>query len=226
MKTSVIIVAAGVGKRMGSSIPKQFLELNGKPILHYTIDTFEKSVVNEIIIVTNKENIDYVKNEIALPFKKVKAVVAGGSERQYSVYNGIKTVDKNCDIVLIHDGVRPFVTQDNINDIIAETAENSCCVLGMPIKDTIKMCDENGFVSSTPQRSLVWQAQTPQAFKYDLILNAYEKAMSDDFLGTDDSMLVERLGYKIKMVKGSYQNIKITTPDDINIGNSILNGNS
>ena len=220
---SAIIVAAGVGKRMGASIPKQFLELMGKPILSYTLRSFESSEdIDEIIIVTNEDNIPYVRDEIALPYKKVKQVIAGGSERQYSVFNGLQAVSKNAGIVLIHDGVRPFVSRDSIKSIIEETKKHGCCVLGMPVKDTIKICTEDGFVETTPQRSLLWQAQTPQAFKYDIIMNAHTKAKEDGFLGTDDSMLTERLGYKTKMVAGSYENIKITTPEDLDIGLKIL----
>lgn len=220
---SVIIVAAGSGKRMGSSIPKQFLELDGRPVLSYTIETFDTSAdIDEIIIVTNPDNTGYVKSEIAAPFKKVKAVIAGGSERQYSVYNGLSAVSQGCDTVLIHDGVRPFVTHESIRRITEKTREYGCCVLGMPVKDTIKLCSAEGIVQTTPDRSLLWQAQTPQAFKYDIILDAHKQAAADGFLGTDDSMLTERMGYKTYMVEGSYENIKLTTPEDMDIGLKIL----
>ncbi|MBQ6554237.1 MAG: 2-C-methyl-D-erythritol 4-phosphate cytidylyltransferase [Firmicutes bacterium] len=224
---SAIIVAAGIGRRMGADIPKQFLELMGKPILSYTLEAFDLSNdIDEIIIVTNADNIPYVRDTIALPYKKVKAVISGGSERQYSVLNGLQAVSKNADIVLIHDGVRPFVGKDCIKNIIEETKIHGCCVLGMPVKDTIKICTEDGIVETTPQRSLLWQAQTPQAFKYDIIMEAHKKAQADGFLGTDDSMLTERFGYKTKMVSGSYENIKITTPEDLDIGLKILEKNN
>ena len=220
-----MIVAAGSGKRMGADRPKQFLELNGRSILSYTIETFDSSPdIDGIVIVTNADNVDYVKNDIAAPFKKVKAVIAGGSERQYSVYNGIKAIE-NCDILLIHDGVRPFVTNGSIKNIIEETKINGCCILAVPVKDTIKICDKDGFITSTPDRSLLWQAQTPQAFKFDIIKKAHESAKEDNFLGTDDAMLTERLGYKTKAVMGSYENIKITTPEDMDIGAKILEKN-
>ncbi|MBR6400835.1 MAG: 2-C-methyl-D-erythritol 4-phosphate cytidylyltransferase [Firmicutes bacterium] len=217
-----MIVAAGSGKRMGADRPKQFLELNGRTILSYTIEAFENSPdIDGIVIVTNAENTDYVKNDIAAPFKKVKAVVAGGSERQYSVYNGLCAL-KDCDVVLIHDGVRPFIGAGCIADITENVRRFGCCVLGVPVKDTIKICDGDGFIESTPDRSLLWQAQTPQAFKYDIIMRAHQKAREDGFLGTDDAMLTERLGYRTKMVRGSYENIKITTPEDMDIGLKIL----
>ena len=222
-KNSAIIVAAGIGKRMGADIPKQFLELDNKPILAYTLEAFELSEdIDEIIIVTNEENIPYVRDTAALPFKKVKAVVAGGSERQYSVANGLKAVSKDTETVLIHDGVRPFISRECIHNIIEETKVHGCCVLGMPVKDTVKICSQDGFVETTPKRELLWQAQTPQAFRYDIIVKAHKKAQEDDFLGTDDSMLTERLGCKTKMVMGSYENIKITTPEDLDIGLKIL----
>lgn len=219
---AVIIVAAGSGKRMGANIPKQFLPLCGRPILSHTIAAFERSPdTDEIIIVTNAENVEYVKNEIAAPYKKVKKVVCGGSERQYSVFNGLREISAGCETVLIHDGVRPFVTPECIKNIIEETKLYGCCVLAVPVKDTIKVCDKDGFIESTPDRACLWQAQTPQAFKYDIILRAHRQAQEDGFLGTDDSMLTERLGYKTKVVSGSYENIKITTPEDMEIGERI-----
>lgn len=228
MKVSVIIVAAGSGKRMKSAIAKQYLDLKGRSILSYTVDVFEKSpIVGEIILVTGKEEIDYVKSEIVEKYKfnKVKAVIEGGSERQYSVENGLKSVDKSCDAVMIHDGVRPFIDSESICVLAEKTIKYGACVLGVPAKDTIKICDENGFVSDTPERKLIWHAQTPQSFKYDIIADAYKKANEDGFLGTDDSVLVERTGCKIKMVEGSYDNIKITTPEDLYVGERILERN-
>ncbi len=220
---AVLIAASGSGKRMGANIPKQFLPLCGRTILAHTIEAFERSPdIDEIIIVTNADNVAYVKNEIAAPFKKVKKVVQGGSERQYSVYNGLREISNGCDIVLIHDGVRPFVTSESIKNIIKETEIYGCCVLAVPVKDTIKICDKDGFIESTPDRAALWQAQTPQAFKYDIILRAHQTAEQDGFLGTDDSMLTERLGYKTKVVLGSYENIKITTPEDMEIGEKTI----
>ena len=219
---SAVIVAAGSGKRMGTATPKQFLQLNGREILSYTIETFDSSSdIDEIVIVTSPENTKHVK-ELSAAFGKVKAVVNGGSERQYSVFNGLSALSPDCETVLIHDGVRPFVTHESISRIISETKKHGCCVLGMPVKDTIKLCTSEGYVETTPDRSLLWQAQTPQAFRYDIIMDAHKKAAEDKFLGTDDSMLTERLGHKTLMVEGSYENIKITTPEDLDIGLKIL----
>ena len=220
---SVLIVAAGSGKRMGSNIPKQFLTLNGRTILSYTIEAFDICPdIDEIVIVTNPENIHYVTNDISAPFKKVKAVIGGGSERQYSVSNDLAALSQNTDIVLIHDGVRPFIDCGCIKNVISKTKKYGCCVLGVPVKDTIKICDKNGIVETTPDRASLWQAQTPQAFRYEIITKAHEQAKEDGFLGTDDSMLTERIGYKTHMVAGSYENIKITTPEDMDIGLKIL----
>lgn len=223
--TSVIIVAAGIGKRMGTTVAKQYLTLRDKPILYYTLNAFEQiEMIDRIIVVTGKADIDYVQNEIINKYniKKAEKPIAGGSERQYSVYNGLMALNPLTDIVLIHDGVRPFVKKEDIKNLIAQTRKNKACLLGVKVKDTIKICDENGFISDTPNRNMLWQAQTPQAFSYDLITEAHKKAQKEGFLGTDDAMLVERLGYKIKMVEGSYTNIKITTPEDLQTGEVIL----
>lgn len=225
MKNSAIICAAGIGKRMNSVIAKQYLELKGKSILAHTIEAFERSKeVNEIVIVTGKNDIEFVKSEIVAKykFKKIKAIAEGGAERQNSVFNGLKALDSSTDIVLIHDGVRPFITEAEIEKLIEETKKHNACVLGVRVKDTIKICDDEGNIVSTPKRSTLWAAHTPQSFKYNLILEAYEKAFDDGILGTDDSMLAERLGIKVKMVEGSYNNIKITTPEDLFMGESIL----
>ena len=146
----------------------------------------------------------------------------GGKERQDSVYNGLKCLDKDTDTVLIHDGVRPFVKSEDIEKTIRSVSEWECCVLGVKVKDTIKICDSNGITINTPDRSSLWIAQTPQAFKYDTIMSAYESAFGEGFYGTDDAMIAERYGRKIKMVEGSYENIKITTPEDIYIGEAII----
>lgn len=225
MNCSVIIVAAGKGKRMGTDINKQFIKLNDKSILVYTIECFNKcEAINEIVVVTSEDYINYCKDEIIdkYEFKKDIKIVAGGKERQDSVYNGLKTIASNTDIVLIHDGVRPFIEQRHINNVIKNAYESDACVLGVKVKDTIKLSNDSGFVVSTPKRDNMWAIQTPQAFKYGLIVEAYECAIKDNFLGTDDSMLVERLGYKVKIEEGSYSNIKITTKDDLITAKIIL----
>ncbi len=224
-KCGVIIAAAGSGKRMGTKVLKQYLEIKGIPVLARTLSCFENcKEISEIVIVTAEAEKEFCEKEIVekFNFSKVKKIVSGGAERQESVFNGLNALEKDTDIVLIHDGVRPFVKKIYIKKIIEETALYEACVLGVKVKDTIKICDENGFVENTPDRRALWIAQTPQAFKYSLIMNAYKKAESDGFFGTDDSMLAERLGLKVKMTEGDYDNIKITTKEDLAFGEAIV----
>ncbi|MFA5577382.1 MAG: 2-C-methyl-D-erythritol 4-phosphate cytidylyltransferase [Tissierellaceae bacterium] len=222
---SVIIAAAGMSNRMGSKINKQFIAIGSKPILAHTVEKFEKCrYIDEIIIVSKEEEIEYCRKEIVRKyrFNKVTNIIRGGKERQDSVYNGILALDERSDIVLIHDGARPFVKIENIEDSIECVEKHGACVIGVPVTDTIKIVGEHKSIDKTPQRSLLWAAQTPQAFYKDIILGAYEKAQIDGFLGTDDSSLVERMGHEVRMVMGSYENIKITTPEDILLGESLI----
>ena len=223
-KCRAVIVAGGSGKRMGTKVLKQYMEVGGIPILARTLSCFQScDAICDIVIVTAKDEIEFCEKEIVEKFNlsKVKKIAAGGKERQDSVFNGLIALEKDTDIVLIHDGVRPFVKEEHIKKIIEETAVYGGCVLGVKVKDTIKGCDENGFIVSTPDRKDLWIAQTPQAFKYDLIMEAYEKANSDGFLGTDDSTLAEKIGVKVKMTEGDYDNIKITTREDLDFGGVI-----
>lgn len=219
-KFTAIILAAGQGKRMGSEMPKQFIEFYDHPILYYTLKAFENSEINDIIIVTSEEYIDYVKMNIvqAYGFKKVSNVVAGGLERYNSVYEGLK-VCSNADYVLIHDGARPLIEPSLINEAMKETKVNKAIVLGVPSKDTVKIVDENQEVLYTPNRDQVWNIQTPQGFDYGLIRQAYEALIeSNDYNITDDAMVMEKtMKVPIKIVMGSYKNIKITTPEDLKI---------
>ncbi|KGG80109.1 2-C-methyl-D-erythritol 4-phosphate cytidylyltransferase [Caloranaerobacter azorensis H53214] len=222
---SVIVPAAGMGKRMNSKINKQFIKIKDIPVLARTLMEFNKcDYIDEIIVVTRYDEIDFCQKEIIEKYKldKVKKVIQGGKERQDSVYNGLKEVNKKSDIVLIHDGARPFVKRNIIEENIKFALEYGACVTGVPVKDTIKKVDLNGEIISTPNRKELWAIQTPQTFRYDLILKAYEKAKLDNFLGTDDSMLVERMGYKVKIVMGDYSNIKITTPEDLIIAETLV----
>ncbi len=222
---SVIIPAAGLGKRMQYKENKMYILVKEKPILSYTIEKFNTcEYVDEIIIVTRKDELDYCKNKIVNEnnFYKVKKVVEGGKERQDSVYNGIASIDKKCDIVLVHDGARPFVKEQTIFNSIEGAIENEACVVGVPVKDTIKIVDKSDIVAGTPERSSLWAVQTPQAFSYELIVRAYENARKERIIATDDSMLVEQLGYKVKMILGSYENIKITTPEDLKMAEIFL----
>ncbi len=221
---SAIIVASGCGRRMGSDIHKQFITINNKPILQYTIECFYNcSYINEIVIVVNEESIEFCKKElIKSDLNKDIKFTHGGKERQDSVYNGLKQVNSSTDIVLVHDGVRPFVTEEHIKKIIYSAYENIGAVLAVPVKDTIKVVNQNGFIEQTPKRETLFITQTPQGFKYDVLVKAYEQAIKDNFIATDDSNLVERLGYKIKIEDGSYDNIKITTKEDLYMAEIIL----
>ncbi len=222
---SVIVAAAGMSNRMGSKINKQFIALDGKPILAHTIEKFEKCrYVDEIIIVSKEEEIEYCRKEIVKKYKfnKVTNVVRGGNERQDSVYNGILALDERADIVLTHDGARPFVKIENIEDGIKGVVEYGACVIGVPVTDTIKVVGEDKNIDSTPKRNLLWAAQTPQCFFKEVLIKGYEMAIEDGFLGTDDSSMVERIGYNVKMIMGSYENIKITTPEDIILAESLI----
>lgn len=222
---SVIIAAAGMSNRMGSKINKQFIAIGGKPILAHTIEKFEKSrYIDEIILVAKEEEIEYCRKEIVrkYKFKKVANIIRGGKERQDSVYNGILALNEKSDIVLTHDGARPFVKLENIEDGIKGVEKYGACVIGVPVTDTIKVVGEDNNINNTPKRSLLWAAQTPQCFFKDILIKGYEKAISDGFLGTDDSSIVERIGYDVKMIMGSYENIKITTPEDLILGESLI----
>ncbi len=224
-KITAIVLAGGTGKRMNSAVPKQYLPLAGKPVLYYSLAAFAKSEVTDIILVTGAGEIAYCKQEIVEKYNipKVRAVVAGGRERYDSVYQGLVAAE-GADYVLIHDGARPLVTQDIIARAIEGAKAYQACVVGMPVKDTIKIADAGGYADKTPDRSMVWQVQTPQAFSYTLVKNAYEKVLAGNEAGiTDDAMVVERAcGYPVKLIKGSYQNIKITTPEDLPVAEVYL----
>ncbi len=223
-KISAIVLAAGNGSRMKSETKKQFIELEGMPIVCYSLETFENSQVDEIILVTNSDAIDYCKNEIVEKYNyaKVKDIVAGGSERYESVYNGLKKVTG--DIVLIHDGARPLITQDIIDRSIDGVKQHNCCVVGVPVKDTIKIADENRLIEDTPNRNKLWITQTPQSFYTNIVKSAYE-AMLENKSGviTDDAMVVEKYSEeKVYFVEGDYANIKVTTPEDIPVAKALL----
>lgn len=224
-----VVLAGGQGKRMQSKVQKQYMLLSGKPLIVYALDAFEKSPVDKIVLVTGAGEEDYVQETIvnAYGFSKVSAVVAGGKERYHSVYEGLKQLE-DCEYVLIHDGARPMVTEEIIERAIAGARQYCACVVGMPVKDTIKMADEDEFAEITPDRSRLWQVQTPQAFSYELVRAAYDEIMADPALQsgiTDDAMVVEsRTDCKVKLVKGSYENLKVTTPEDLLLAEALLSG--
>lgn len=232
MKTTAIVLAAGQGKRMGSDVAKQFLLLDGKPVLYYSLKNFEESLVDDVILVTGDGMQDYCRENIVKKygFQKVRSIVTGGKERYHSVAYGLRAVESDCDYVLIHDGARPFANPSIIERGMEAVAKYGACVVGMPVKDTIKISDENGFCESTPNRNRVWLIQTPQIFSYPLIHGAYEKLLQEEkrllekgVAITDDAMVAELFtDHKVKFVEGSYQNIKLTTPEDLEIAEVFL----
>lgn len=225
-RCTAIVLAAGQGKRMHSKIQKQFLEIGGKPVLYYSLHCFQESpLIRDIILVTWEEMISYCEQEIVKKygFSKVRKVTAGGKERYDSVYAGLLCC-QDTDYVYIHDGARPFITEEMVQRGYEAVKRNNACVMGMPSKDTVKLADSSGYIKETPDRKIVWNIQTPQIFSYDLIRGAYESIRKKDMTGvTDDAMVVEQeTGTKILLVEGSYQNIKITTPEDLAIAEAFL----
>lgn len=225
-KIAVIIVAGGSGKRMASPVKKQFIKLRDKAILAYTIEAFQcMEEIQDIIVVTSKEDISKVKTEIVekYDFHKVRCIVEGGKERQDSVYNGLLAVDESMQYVMIHDGARPFISQSILKEAIEKTIRYKATVVAVPTKDTIKRVDvEQNTVKETLPREQLWLAQTPQSFKKELLLKAYHYAIEQKLAVTDDSSIVEAYGHKVAIVLGDYKNIKITTPEDLILGESFL----
>ena len=224
-KYTAIVLAAGSGKRMNSKVHKQYLIIQDRPVLYYSLKAFEDSAVDEIVLVVGKGEEKFCRKEIVDKYgiSKVKAIVEGGKERYHSVFEGLKQTS-DADYVLIHDGARPFVNQDIIRRCMQEVQKYQACVVGMPVKDAIKIADEEGYAKQTPDRKNVWMIQTPQTFSYALIYEAYEEMLkTEDTAITDDAMVLERIkGKKSKLIEGSYRNIKITTPEDLLIANVYL----
>lgn len=226
MKSTAIVLSAGKGSRMKSNVPKQYMEICGKPIIYYTLKAFQESEVDEIVLVVDPTYTEFCENEIVNRYNlsKIKKIVAGGRERYESVFNGLRELET--DVVLIHDGARPFVTTEVINTSIKEASECGAVICGVKSKDTIKITDENGYVVSTTNRSNTWITQTPQSFKYEIVFDAYSKLMEEDHASkgiTDDAMVVELYGKcPVKFIDGGYNNIKITTVEDLEISASIL----
>lgn len=218
-----VIVAAGKGKRMKLPINKQFINIQGKPLLYYSINVFsENPLIDKIVLVCAEDEIEYCKQEIVKKynFKKVVKIVSGGEERQNSVFNGLKVLE-NCDVVLIHDGARPFVTSKMIKDGIEYSNMYGACACGVVPKDTIKIKSKEGFSFKTLERNELFIVQTPQCFDYDLIYDCYRKLLSNKVQVTDDTTVVEYFGNKVYLYEGSYDNIKITTPEDLIIAKNI-----
>lgn len=225
-KNVVILLAAGQGKRMNSDVPKQYLLLGDRPVLFYALETFQKAeCIDKIILVVGSGQISYCQKEIIdkYGFTKVSKIIEGGAERYLSVYCGIKEA-MDADNIFIHDGARPFVDMEMIDTALEGVRKWGACTVGVPVKDTIKVVNEEGFAKYTPDRDYVWAVQTPQVFKREILVEAYEKLMStNEIQVTDDTIVVEQmLGAQVKLVQGSYKNIKITTPEDLIVGERYL----
>jgi len=224
-KVTAIVLAAGKGSRMHSEIQKQYMTLLDRPVITYALEAFEKSSVDEIILVVAPGEIEYAQENILdkYDYKKVSGIITGGAERYDSVYKALCSMPEE-GYVLIHDGARAFITSELIEFCIEQVKKDKSCVMGMPVKDTIKIVDEDRYAVSTPPRSTMWQIQTPQSFSYPLVYEAYRKMLADeDSAITDDAMVVERMtNQPVKLIEGNYRNIKITTPEDMLIAEMYL----
>ena len=208
---------------------KQFLPLAGKPVLAHTLDPFERCpLVNAVVLVVGQEDMDFCLKEIVekYQYKKISRIVPGGKTRQESVKNGVDAVPEDVEMVVIHDGVRPFVTGEMIEESVRSAIRFQAVVVATPVKDTIKTVDAGGSIRETLDRNSLWQVQTPQTFRTKIIREALRKAAEDRFLGTDDASLVERMGINVHVVQGSYANIKITTPEDLLLATFLLQANN
>lgn len=222
---SAIILAGGKGKRMGAPVSKQFIEIKGKPIIYYTIKKFsENKKIDNIVVVLSKDEVGYFKENILEKYNlKVDNIVIGGTERQDSVYNGLKSLeDTNTDIVLIHDGARPFISDRIIDDGIKFAQVYGACAPGVMPKDTIKIKNESNFSVSTPDRGSLVAIQTPQVFKFNEILECHENIKINNIVVTDDTMVAEKFGYSVYLYDGEYTNIKVTTPEDLILGEKLI----
>jgi len=225
MKADALIAAAGKGQRMRGGVKKQFIPLMGIPLLLYTLRAFEEfEGVEHIYLILDEGDFEYCKGEIIQKYgiKKVVKLVPGGQLRQDSVWNGLEAMEGHCDIVIVHDGVRPFVSSGILKRLMAAMRDYQAVVTAIPTHDTIKRVDAAGNVVDTLQRDALFHIQTPQGFRYDVIKEAYERASREGAEGTDDAYFVERMGIRVKVIEGSPLNLKITTPDDIALANWIL----
>lgn len=224
MKVSALIVAGGEGRRMGQ--PKQFIEIDKVPMVIRSCMAFEDSShIDEVVLVVSKEDIEKTGSLVKqFGLKKISSVVAGGERRQDSVLSGLAALSKDSDFVLIHDGARPLITREIISRVVTELNGGEPVVIGVPIVDTVKVVSDKKTISETLDRDALWAAQTPQAFPTKLIKEVHERAKKNEYSATDDSKLVERLGHKVRIIMGSYENIKITTPSDLVIAEAIIKG--
>ncbi len=222
MKVRAIIPAGGQGTRMGGTVPKQFQVLRGKPILHYTLKTLEESgLIDSLVLVVPKNELENSRADWLEHSSIVEQVVAGGEKRQDSVLNGYQSLPEDTDIVLVHDGVRPFLSREMIQKTIQIAEKSGAAITAIPVNDTLKQVDSSGKVERTLEREGLWRVQTPQAFRYDLLGEAFRNAGKDSFYSTDEGALIEYLGHDVMVVDGSEWNLKITRPEDMVLGESI-----
>ena len=222
MKVGAIIPAAGRGKRIGASVPKQFLEIQGKPLLHHTLTVFAScKLIDYVVLVMPRADVDEMGEDWLNNYEIVREVVVGGEQRQDSVYNGFNSLEEGTDIVVVHDGVRPFTTSKMITATIEEAEQHGAAITAIPVSDTIKHVVDS-FVKQTISRVGLWRVQTPQAFHYRLLQQAFKKAKKDSYYGTDEGALIEYLGAQVKIVQGSELNIKITRKEDLVLAESLL----
>jgi len=222
MKVGAIIPAAGRGKRIGASVPKQFLEIQGRPLLHHTLMVFAScKLIDYVVLVMPRADVDEMGEDWLNKYEIVRKVVVGGEQRQDSVYNGFSSLEKGTDIVVVHDGVRPFTTPQMIIATVEAAQQHGAAITAIPVSDTVKQAAD-GFVKQTVSRDGLWRVQTPQAFQCGLLQQAFKKAKKDSYYGTDEGSLVEYLGERVKIVPGSELNIKITRKEDLVLGESLL----
>jgi len=222
MKVGAIIPAAGRGTRTGAAMPKQFLELRGKPLIHHTLKVFSHcEAIDYVVLVIPQIDVDESGDDWLNGYEIVRKVVVGGQQRQDSVYNGFLALEGSTEIVVVHDGVRPFTTPQMIADTVGTAKHHGAAITAIPVCDTIKKVSD-GFVERTVPRNGLWRVQTPQAFRYEILQKAFEKATADSYYGTDEGALVEYLGGQVKIVSGSELNIKITRTEDLILGESLL----
>lgn len=224
-RIAAIVVAAGKSLRMRPYKNKQYIVIDNRPLLAHTLEVFERvSMIDSIMLVVAKDDMDYCRNNVINKYgiKKVIDIVPGGRERQHSMSNGLKALEGTCDIIVTHDGARPLVTPGIIEESIRQAYMYGAAACAVPVKDTIKVVDSDCFTADTPDRSKLFAVQTPQTFRYNLLLKAHISALEENFLGTDDTTLVERIGTRVKLFEGNYDNIKVTTPEDLYTVESIL----
>jgi len=222
---AAVVPAGGRGVRMGTNIPKQFLSLGGVPLLVHALQAFEQSpIISEIILVVPQDDCQFCREDIVPSYgiKKVSQVVVGGRRRQDSVLNGVRAANSDTEIVVVHDAVRPFVTLDMISQVVDSSKAHGAAIVALPMRDTVKRVNADGFIQETLRRDGLWLAQTPQAFRRTVLLQAHQQGEANGVEATDDAFLVERLGLPVAIVQGSSDNIKVTRPEDLAMGEAIL----